>query len=59
MPLSVLKYSTSITAIDQSIKQLYETGYMHNHLRMYTAGIFVILANIIGSNLLNGCITIY
>ena len=39
MPLSVLKYSTSITAIDQSIKQLYESGYMHNHLRMYTAGI--------------------
>lgn len=39
MPLSVLNYSTSITAIDQSIKQLYETGYMHNHLRMYTAGI--------------------
>ncbi len=39
IPLSILTHSTSISAIDQSIKQLYETGYMHNHLRMYTAGI--------------------
>ena len=39
IPLSILTHSTSISAIDKSIKQLYETGYMHNHLRMYTAGI--------------------
>ena len=39
IPISILTHSTSISAIDQSIKQLYETGYMHNHLRMYTAGI--------------------
>jgi len=30
---------TEITAIDQGIEELYETGYMHNHLRMYTAAI--------------------
>ena len=30
---------TGIDAIDQLIKNLYETGYMHNHVRMYTAGI--------------------
>ena len=30
---------TGITAIDQGIEELYETGYMHNHLRMYTAAI--------------------
>jgi deoxyribodipyrimidine photo-lyase len=30
---------TKISAIDKGIKDLYETGYMHNHLRMYTAAI--------------------
>ena len=28
-----------ITAIDESIKELYNTGYMHNHNRMYLASI--------------------
>lgn len=31
--------STGITAIDKHIKQLYETGYLHNHLRMYVGSI--------------------
>ena len=30
---------TGISAIDEGIEELYETGYMHNHLRMYTAAI--------------------
>lgn len=30
---------TEISAIDAGIEELYETGYMHNHLRMYTAAI--------------------
>ncbi|MFK7758017.1 MAG: FAD-binding domain-containing protein [Flavobacteriales bacterium] len=28
-----------IEAIDAAVKELYETGYMHNHVRMYTAAI--------------------
>ncbi len=39
LPSSIVKHHTSIDAIDHSIEELYETGYMHNHLRMYTAGI--------------------
>jgi deoxyribodipyrimidine photo-lyase len=31
--------NTGIKAIDDQINQLYETGYMHNHARMYVAGI--------------------
>ncbi len=31
--------STGITAIDKAIDHLYNTGYMHNHVRMYTAGL--------------------
>ena len=30
---------TGISAIDDGIEKLYESGYMHNHLRMYTAAI--------------------
>jgi len=35
----VVDGTTGIDAIDQQIKNLYQTGYMHNHARMYTAGI--------------------
>lgn len=31
--------ATGITAIDDQIKDLYTTGYMHNHTRMYVAAI--------------------
>ncbi len=31
--------STGITAIDNQILEFYETGYMHNHVRMYVASI--------------------
>ena len=39
IPTSIIEHCSTITAIDNGIKKLYETGYMHNHLRMYTAGI--------------------
>ncbi len=31
--------TTGIEAVDQAIRQLYATGYMHNHLRMYVSSI--------------------
>lgn len=37
IPEAVLHANTGITAIDKGIQTLYSTGYMHNHLRMYTA----------------------
>jgi len=34
---AIVSGETSIQAIDEQIAQLYETGYMHNHARMWTA----------------------
>ena len=39
MPQAIVDSKTGISAIDDAINQLYETGYMHNHFRMYTAAI--------------------
>lgn len=39
IPKSVLHATTGIEAVDKGIKGLYETGYVHNHLRMYIASI--------------------
>ena len=39
MPTAIAEANTGIHAIDEAIQQLYATGYMHNHLRMYTASI--------------------
>lgn len=36
---AVVNAVTGIEAIDEQITKLYETGYMHNHARMYTASI--------------------
>ena len=36
---SLVQASTMVEAIDTAIETLYKTGYMHNHLRMYTAAI--------------------
>lgn len=36
---SVVQAATGIEAIDNAIKDLYTTGYMHNHIRMYVASI--------------------
>lgn len=37
IPQAIVNEKTGIEAIDQSIESLYETGYLHNHLRMYLA----------------------
>ena len=39
MPKAIIDANTGISAIDKSIIGLYETGYMHNHSRMYVASI--------------------
>lgn len=39
LPLALQQASTGIEAIDAGIQHLYHTGYMHNHLRMYTASL--------------------
>lgn len=38
-PTAVLHAKTGINAIDHTIHELYETGYMHNHARMYVSSI--------------------
>jgi len=39
MPQAIVDAETGILAVDDSIKKLYDSGYMHNHLRMYVAAI--------------------
>ena len=39
IPTQIVAASTGIEGIDAAIKLLYETGYMHNHCRMYTASL--------------------
>lgn len=36
---SIVDANTGVEALDNAIKLLYKTGYMHNHLRMYTAAV--------------------
>lgn len=36
---AVVNATTGILGIDKAINQLYESGYMHNHCRMYTAAL--------------------
>lgn len=38
MPRAFLEKNTGIDAFDEGVRILEETGYMHNHLRMYVAG---------------------
>ena len=45
IPKAVVHASTGIEAVDHAIKELYETGYMHNHMRMYVASICCNIAN--------------
>lgn len=37
LPKAILEAKTGIQAVDQAIEELYQTGYMHNHVRMYVA----------------------
>jgi deoxyribodipyrimidine photo-lyase len=39
IPTALLQASTGIQAVDQGIRQWYQTGYLHNHLRMYIAAL--------------------
>lgn len=39
VPLAILEGRTGITVIDKEIRNLAETGYVHNHIRMYIASI--------------------
>lgn len=36
---AILKGETGIIILDEAVKTLYETGYLHNHLRMYLASV--------------------
>jgi deoxyribodipyrimidine photo-lyase len=36
---ALVRAETGIAAIDSGVKDLYKTGYMHNHVRMYTAAL--------------------
>lgn len=39
LPVSILEGSTGIEAIDRAVSEFYDTGYMHNHMRMYVAAL--------------------
>ena len=39
MSKAIVDSNTGISAIDKKILEFYETGYMHNHVRMYIASI--------------------
>ncbi|MBI0399947.1 deoxyribodipyrimidine photolyase [Cyclobacterium marinum] len=39
VPKAIVEASTGIEVVDEAIRELYETGYMHNHMRMYVAAI--------------------
>lgn len=39
VPKALIDASTGVEGIDSGIEQLYESGYMHNHVRMYTAAV--------------------
>ena len=39
VPKAIVEASTGIEVVDAGIRELYDTGYMHNHMRMYVAAI--------------------
>ncbi len=39
IPSTIVNGTTGIQGIDNAINHLYQTGYMHNHCRMYTASL--------------------
>ena len=44
IPSNILEANSGVSSIDDAINTLYETGYMHNHCRMYTASIICNIA---------------
>ncbi len=47
MPSAILRGCTSIEAVDEAIALFYQTGYLHNHMRLYIAAL---ACNICGSH---------
>ncbi len=45
LPAAVLQHQTGIQALDSAIEELYATGYMHNHVRMYVASVVCNIAH--------------
>ncbi len=39
IPVAIVTATTGIEAIDEQIRSFYQTGYLHNHVRMYTAAL--------------------
>lgn len=39
MPKSLIDHKTGIETVDKNIELLYQSGYVHNHMRMYIASI--------------------
>ncbi len=39
IPVAIVNAKTGIEAMDGAIKKFYDTGYMHNHMRMYVASV--------------------
>ncbi|MEF3274229.1 MAG: DNA photolyase [Chloroflexus sp.] len=37
LPIAVIEAQTGLVCIDESLQELYTTGYMHNHARMWVA----------------------
>jgi deoxyribodipyrimidine photo-lyase len=50
IPIQILKATTGIVGIDDAINQLYLSGYMHNHCRMYTASLICNIAKLYWKN---------
>ena len=46
VPADVLEARTGIPAIDQAVRDLYSTGYLHNHARMWLASYIVHLRKV-------------
>ncbi len=57
LPADVLSASTGVAAIDQAVQQLYRSGYLHNHARLWLASYLVHLRKVhwrIGADWLYG-----
>lgn len=39
IPLAIVEANTGIKSVDKAIKNFLQTGYMHNHMRMYVAAL--------------------
>lgn len=46
IPAAVLESKTSILEINKGVEQLYDTGYLHNHLRLYIASVCTNIARV-------------